>query len=223
MMIKAIVFDFDGTMCFLFKNFDLSPTIQRLEIVMKKRGIFFSSETDCFDVFQAIINQTENSIDRTKALLEANEILTEAEVNAVESCELVSGLIEVIRYLSNNGVQIGIASNNSSMCIEKLVGRLWIDLPIYITGRPSDNPLLMKPNPWSLIQTLSKMNCKEDNAIFVGDTKRDYLCCQMTKCNFLGMGSTEKKREKLLQFLPPNHIIGNFFELQNYIQNSTQN
>lgn len=217
MRFRAIVFDFDGTMCFLFKNFNLKPTVEKLHFTMAKKGIVFSIKKDCFDVFDTIIQQTKEGLNRTKALIEADKILTEAEIMAVNSCELVPGITETVRLLYNKGVLIGVASNNSDICIKKLTNYLWPDIPISITGRVGNKPYLMKPNSWCLSETLKKMNNREESALFVGDTKKDYLCCENTRCSFIGMASTPKKEEGLLQFLSPDQIVHNFYDLQNHL------
>lgn len=214
MRFRAIVFDFDGTMCLLFKNFNLKRTVEDLHLAMVKRGIAYSIENDSFDVFETIMQQTEEGLYRTQALIEADKILTEAEIMAVDSCELVPGLTEVVRLLYNKGMSIGVSSNNSSKCIKKLTDQLWPDIPISITGRVGNKPHLMKPNSWSLSETLKKMDSSEESALFVGDTKRDYLCSESTQCSFIGMASTKKKKEKLLQFLSCNQIVYNFYDLQ---------
>lgn len=217
MRFKALVLDFDGTMCLLFKNFDLNETVRTLHTAMKKRGVAYSPEDDAFNVFDAIARQTENDLHRLRAFGEADKILTDAEMQAVDSCEIVPGLAEAIRFLYNKGISIGVASNNSGACIEKLTGRLCPDIPIAVTGRIGEKPQLMKPNPWSLRETVARMKCREESVFFVGDSKRDYLCADGTRCCFIGMAPTERKRERLLQFLPGGRIVSDYYDLQKYL------
>lgn len=88
---NSLVFDFDGTMCRLFSNYDLHATVLQLCSAMKKYNIDFSQERDSFDVFSAITNDHSLSADAKKAALtEANDIITSAEIDAVDSGEVVN-------------------------------------------------------------------------------------------------------------------------------------
>lgn len=71
----------------------------------------------------------------------------------------------------------------------------------------------MKPNPWSIIEVLKKMNCLPENTIFVGDTQRDYIATVKAGCEFIAMAPTDKKRQRLLKILPENIIVSDFNEL----------
>lgn len=218
MSVKAIVLDFDGTMCLLFKNFDLSDTVHTMHTKMMEYNIDFSMELDAFDVFETILSQTQDGYLRINALQKANEILTEAEVKAVDSCELVPGLIEVIEEFHKAGIALGVSSNNSEDCIKKITNKFFPDIPFSITGRVGTNPRLMKPNSWSLKETLAKLSCCEEDTIFVGDTQRDYTCSEDTKCSFIGMAPTARKRERLLRFLQKDKIMADYYELRDYIE-----
>ena len=165
---RAIVFDFDGTMCLLFKNYNLRQTVEELHSAMLKRGITYSKDNDSFDVFEIITKQTNKGMRRTQALNEADKILTDAEIKAVDSCELVPGIAEVVRFFHTRGLLIGVASNNSSKCIKKLTDYLWPDIPMVVTGRVGNKPQLMKPNSWSLCETLKRIDCSEENAVSAG-------------------------------------------------------
>lgn len=217
MNIESVVLDFDGTICLLFKNYDLSSTVHLLHTKMMEYNIEFPIESDAFDVFNIILSQTQNGSLRINALNKANEILTNAEIKAIDSCELVPGLVEVICDLNKSGIALGIASNNSSACIKKFTQQLFPEMPIAITGRAGTDPCLMKPNAWSLTETIKKLGCYDENTIFIGDTQSDYVCSKGTKCKFLGMAPTEKKRKRLLQFLSEDKIVNNYFELQDYL------
>lgn len=214
----TIVLDFDGTMCLLFKNFNLQNTVCILHNEMKKIGVNFPLTQDAFDVFDTVSAQIKDEGEKISAFFIANEILTAAELEAVDSCKIVPGLIETIEYFYSSGISIGIASNNSEECIKKFIGLYFPNMLISVTGRIGVKPDLMKPCPWSLKETISKLQKEEKKTVFVGDTKRDYLCATQTKCRFFGMAPTEKKKERLLKILPSETIFGDYYELQNYLK-----
>lgn len=71
----------------------------------------------------------------------------------------------------------------------------------------------MKPISWTLNVTMKKMNCNIEDDIFEGDTARDYYCSKEMGCRFIGMAPTEKKRNRLSQFLTEESIVANYYDL----------
>ncbi len=210
----ALVFDFDGTICQLFVNYDMKDVVVTLRDKMKSYGIEFSIEKDIFDVFSEVIRQTEEGSDtREKALFDANQLLTAAETDAVNSGIPVNGVDSAISIFEKKGVPVGISTNNSIQCVEAFLHKNCQNAIIPTAGRVGTKPELMKPNPWSILEVLKKMNRKPENTIFVGDTQRDYFASVNAGCDFIGMAPTVKKRQRLLEILPENYIVSDFNEL----------
>ena len=96
----ALIFDFDGTICRLFAHYNLDRVVDELRENVKKYGIDFPVGRDSFDIFSEIINQTEDASPiRISALSESNQILTDAEIDAVSTGELVNGVEKVLPFL----------------------------------------------------------------------------------------------------------------------------
>lgn len=210
----ALIFDFDGTMCQVFKNYNLDNTVDLLVKKMNFYDIDFSSEKDSFDVFEEILKQTENKIETRKtALNEANQILSVAELEAVVTGELVEGVEVILPQLISNHIAIGISTNNSSQCVHSFLQKYMPNHIIPTVGRIGDKPGLMKPNPYSIFEVLKELNCSPANAIFIGDSLRDYHGAINAGCRFVGMAPTVKKRDRLLKVIPESEIVTNFYEL----------
>lgn len=216
---KAIVLDFDGTMCRLFKNYDLHNVAVSLNKEMRAFGVNFSAEKDAFNVFSEIIGQTsENAQERELALSLADKILTEAETDAVGSGEPVKGVDHVVRQLVKLGYSIGISTNNSRQCVEAFIDRYCNGIVVPIVGRNGIHPELMKPNPWSLTEVMKLMKSELRETVFIGDTQRDYDCAMSIGCNFIGMAPTDLKRQRLLKIVSENKIISDYYELFKILQ-----
>ena len=210
----ALLFDFDGTMYRLFANYDLKKVILELRETVKKYGVDFSLECDSFDIFSEVIRQTvEDSNERENALFEANQILTNAEIEAIGSGELVDGVERVFPYLKAKGYSIGIATNNSAECINAFLEQYCSNIKVPVAGRIGTKPNLMKPNPWSIFAVLRQLNRLPQDAIFIGDTQRDFFAAKNVGCKFIGMAPTSRKREKLLQVISDSDLVSNYWEL----------
>ena len=210
----GLVFDFDGTMCRLFKNYSLNQVVAELHDRMKKYGYNFSLDKDAFDIFEFIgIQENLNNRKKIELYGEMNQVLVSAEMEAVKSCELVNGVNEVIPLLKKSGYKIGVATNNSVECVSEFLNLHCSKMDIPIVGRVGKSPELMKPNKWSLIEVLKKMDCSVGNSIFFGDTQRDYECAKNAACKFIGVAPNDKKLKRLQRIKPEIDIVSDFYDL----------
>lgn len=215
---SGVILDFDGTMGFLFRDYDLSKTAGLMRDAMKKYGVKFDIGLDVFDVFGEISSQLPNDREkRISAYTAADEILTDAESEAVETCEPINGVAEALHSLNDNGYKIGISTNNSAECVNKFLQRISFYADIPIVGRNGKNPELMKPDPWSVTEAAKLMNVPLEKLIFVGDTERDYLTSVNAGCGFIGLAATEKKMSRLLKIIDKEHIAADYHELLSYL------
>ena len=211
--IKSIVLDFDGTICKLFKNYNLKNKVIEMHNVMKTFGIDFPITLDIFDIF-AVISQQQTNIKHRDDISEfAHKFITSIESEAVDNIEIVSGFLDVIPKLISAGYKIGICSNNSYECIKKFLDRYLPNIKIPIIGRIPRKPELMKPNSWPLKEILQVMKCCDSETIFIGDTKNDFDCCVKTNCSFIGMAINDLKFNKLSKFLSTENIIFDYYDL----------
>lgn len=210
---EVIIFDFDGTMCRLFKNYNLASVVQSLQTAVRAFDVVFSLSNDAFDIFAEIIRQVKDKDKREAAFYCADKILTEAEIEAVETGEPVLGVETMMSFLYRNHYRFGISTNNSEMCVRAFLKKYCQAIPIPVIGRQGNKPELMKPNTWSLDRAIEELNGIPQDTIFIGDTERDYQCAMNAGCRFLGMAATERKREKLSTLLSEECIVLNYYDL----------
>ncbi len=211
-----IVFDFDGTMCRLFQNYNLKHTCLILKDRMREYGVVFSPESDAFDIFKVISQQISETEVKLHAFRTADAILSVAEAEAVEKCESIKGVEEIFpQFVQSAKCVVGIATNNSAQCVQAFLNRVCHGCSVPVVGRIPEMPERMKPSPWSVFEIAKKMHVAVQDVIFVGDTLNDYDCSQNAGCTMVGMAATPNKSEPLLQFLPPNMIVSDFYALWN--------
>lgn len=215
---NALIFDFDGTICFLFKNYALHHTALTLHESMKRYGVRFDADRDAFDVFEEILLQTTaQSNARQQALMDANHILTCAEIEAIRTAEPVKGFVEIFPTILKAGMPIGVATNNSSPCVQAYIKRYFPQADLPIVGRNGLHPEWMKPNPWSIFTVLQEMRCDAEHAVLIGDTQRDYDAALNAGCQFIGLASTKVKEQRLSQVLTNQKMVHDFDELLHII------
>lgn len=208
----AIIFDFDGTMVNLFARYNLTRTTKSLSLSLEKYGIRFDCRLDPYDIFTEISKHILPGNKRETAYLEAHTILTQAELEAVKTCEPLCGMEEVFPLLCAQ-YRVGIATNNSEECVRHFLSRHFPELDLPIVGRMGAAPERMKPNIWPLKTAAKQMGSRLDNIVFIGDTSTDQLCAQRAGCAFLGIAPSPSKHEHMLNFLPQNYIAENYYEI----------
>lgn len=210
---NTLIFDFDGTVFFLFSNYDLADTCRKLESGMKDFGVDFSSKTDPFDVFETIRQQTKETDIRKKAFAAADEILADAEKEAAAIADPVPGAAEILPLLIEKGFKIGIATNNSRGSVLEGLHRILEHPDLPVEGRIGDQPEKMKPEPDSVLKVMNDLHADREETIFIGDTIRDLQAAQNCGADFVGMGPTERKYSRLKAYDPNIPIVKTFFEL----------
>ena len=64
-----------------------------------------------------------------------------------------------------------------------------------------------------MTECIKELDVTKDQVVFVGDTQRDYFCAQNAGCRFIGMGATERKRNRLQQKCEGVTIVTDYREL----------
>ncbi|MFD1412617.1 HAD family hydrolase [Oceanobacillus jeddahense] len=167
-MMKAIIFDFDGTLadtlpvCFyafqaVFKEFD-NKEITSDEI----KTMFGPSET-------GIIKENLIDTNHDKAIELYYEKYREKHRDlVVENAEIN----DLLRFLKKKGYKLGIVTGKASRSL--LISLDYLDMndlfDVIITG---DDVTIPKPHPEGLNEALALLNIKNTEAVFLGDSDAD--------------------------------------------------
>ena len=222
MYFRKIVLDFDGTIFRLFTNYSLDKAISKIAGRMKCYDIDFPLNSDIFDSFYYATNANLNLSRRQELLLEINDIVVKAEIEALNSGILIDGFYDFLDYVEKENIPVGIASNNSKECIKEFLKKYCNDLALPIIGRDPLHPELMKPHPMILNKICNKLMCNNKDIIFVGDNIRDYQCALSFSVDFIALASTPPKYERLVKNgldITKINIVKNFYELLDIIKN----
>lgn len=165
---KAIIFDFDGTLadtlpiCYdafqnvfrEFDNIDLSPK----EI----KAMFGPSET-------GIIKENLINTNKEKAIELYYKKYLENHSKLVKHNAPID---EMIKYLWDNGVKLGIVTGKARRSLNISLEALQMDhfFDVIVTGDDVINP---KPHPEGVIKALSLLGVENNEAIFIGDSDAD--------------------------------------------------
>jgi phosphoglycolate phosphatase/pyrophosphatase PpaX len=202
-IIKAIIFDFDGTLadtlpiCFyafkyVFKEFD-NRDISQEEIV----GMFGPCE-------KGIILKNLLSSDKEKAIEMYYEKYFENHKQLVKKNNEIEDLLKSIK---EKGIKLGIVTGKGRRSLDISLKALEMEtlFDVIITSEDVENP---KPDPEGIIKALNILNVKNDDALFIGDSEADIVAG--LKANVYTIGVQWLPNYQTADFVTqPNHILFN--------------
>ncbi len=166
--IKAVIFDFDGTLAVL--NIDFSFMRERVFDVMRRYGI--EEETIQEKYLLEVIDEAyqilwEKNPSGAEAFYQkSHHILHEVEMRAAQEGKLIPGVKATLRSLREKGVKVGIITRNC----EDAVRRVFFDINDFCDVFVSRNSVKkVKPHPDHLTYVMKSLKISGEEAVMVGD------------------------------------------------------
>lgn len=208
-MIKAILFDFDGTLV------DSAPGIVK---TMEETFIRLSVEVPSDEAMRATIGLPLrdalqlvgklNDEDADKATALYRELFSIYEVGYIKVFPKVADTLD---ELHKEGMRMAIVTSRDRKSMELVAGKrnLTSYFETQVTGADG---IKAKPAPDMVLALLEKMHLEADEALVVGDTTFDIEMGNSAGCRTVAVSYGNHTREKL-QSVNPSFIIDSFDEL----------
>jgi phosphoglycolate phosphatase len=193
---KAMVFDFDGTLAVLTIDFGLMR--RRVLEWMKAYGI--GEERIHEKYLLEIIEEVRHLMVEEKRAKEAekffdgaHQILKEVELEAAAGGKLIPGSKGVLLLLREKGVKVGIVTRNC----EDAVRSVFPDMDAYCDVFVSrDGVRKVKPHPDHLTSVMKALRVSGAEAVMVGDHVLDILAGKKVGMKTVGVLTGYIKREE---------------------------
>jgi phosphoglycolate phosphatase len=195
-LIKAVVFDFDGTLAVLTIDFGLMR--RRVLEWMKTYGIgeeriHEKYLLEIIEEVRRLIVEEKRAKEAEKFFDGARQILKEVELEAAAGGKLIPGSKEVLCSLREKGVKVGIVTRNC----EDAVRRVFPDIDAYADVFVSrDDVRKVKPHPDHLISVMKALRVTGAEAVMVGDHVLDILAGKEVGMKTVGVLTGYIKREE---------------------------
>ncbi|OGK47909.1 hypothetical protein A2963_03600 [Candidatus Roizmanbacteria bacterium RIFCSPLOWO2_01_FULL_40_13] len=168
-MIRAVLFDFDGTLAntlpFYVKAYD--QALQKLGFKWDERKIV----QNCF-------GKKEIDICKALGLPEKTQEFTNSYFSAVKElfkqAQLFSDTLETLEFIKNKGLKIVIITFAYRWYIDQMIKQYNLDnyLDLVISTDDVDKA---KPDPEAVLEAVKILKIKPDAVLVVGDSKSDIL------------------------------------------------
>ncbi len=221
MLVKAVVFDLDGTIA----SFNLDYMTVRAEVrtYLIRTGLpasILATNESIFDmlnkaeIFLKNNGKSARTVDKVRN--EASAIAEKFELEAAKTTGLLSGVVETLQALKKMGLKIGLCTINSEKSTSYILKRFSIS-KFFDVVTPRNKVRYVKPNTEHLEATLKALHVSPKEAILVGDGTRDMHCAK--ELNVIAVGlPTGINSEKELTDSGANYFITSISDLPTLVQ-----
>lgn len=197
-MIKAVIFDLDGTLV----N-SLADLADSTNYALAQFG-FPPHDVEEFkmlvgDGMPKLIERAlpiENRDDSTKTKV-LQTFLKHYRTHYVDKTTVYEGVSELLSQLKERNIKIAVVSNKADVMtivvVEKLFGKIFD----CVTGKRDGYPA--KPDPTLTLQIIEKLGVKSQECLFVGDSGMDMATAVNSGCVAVGILWGFRGREELLK------------------------
>jgi phosphoglycolate phosphatase len=221
MVIKAVVFDLDGTLA----SFNLDYKVVRVEVrsFLVKRGLpasILPINESIFELLKKAKIFLKNNGKSEKTIKETYRkvlaIAEKYELEAAKSTSLLPGVVETLKALKKLGLRTGLFTINSEKSTNYILKRFRI-ANFFDAIIPRDNVKYVKPNSEHLEATLKALGVNPAEAIVVGDGISDMKCAEELKAIAVGLPTGFSSSKKLVNS-GANYIITSITSLPMLIE-----
>lgn len=174
-MIKACIFDLDGTLLNTLTTirYYVNQTISEL-------GLSPISTEECCSFIGLGARHLIHSTLKSKGIEDA--ALTESTLKAYNArydadtlylTEPYDGILEMIDDLLSSGIRLAVLSNKPDPTTTDIVYKFFPGSFTVVHGGKPGVPL--KPDPTALLSTIDELGCSPDEVMYIGDTGVDVL------------------------------------------------
>jgi phosphoglycolate phosphatase len=220
-MIKAVVFDLDGTLASF--NVDYKAIRAEVKDFLVKRGLpasVLSLNESIFEMLKKAEIFMKNNGESTKAISEirnkALAIAEKYELEAAKTTSLLPGVLETLKALKKMNMKIGLCTINSEKSTNYILRRFGI-AEFFDTVTPRNNVKYVKPSTEHLETTLKGLEVKPEEVMVVGDGITDMKCARELKAIAVGLPVGFSSPKELIN-AGANYLVTSITDLPTLIE-----
>jgi len=193
--VKAIIFDFDGTLAVL--NIDFSLMRKRVFDLMKNYNISEGWVEEKYlleiidEVYQFLWKRNPSSAD--EFYQKAHKILYEIEIQSAEKGSLIPGAEETLKHLRGKRIKIGIVTRNCEDAVRKVFPGIDDFCDVFVSRNSVKK---VKPHPDHLTHVMESLKTSVAESVMVGDHPIDIQVGRRVGMKTIGVLTGRTKKEE---------------------------
>ncbi|NWF91718.1 MAG: HAD family hydrolase [Syntrophaceae bacterium] len=193
--IKAVIFDFDGTLAVL--NIDFNAMREEvLELIrgfgVEERSITQRYLLEMIDQVYPIVRK-KSPARASEFYRRAHQILQRFELEAARRGRLIPGVKRTLRSLRQRGMKVGIITRNCEEAVRKVFPAVDRFCDVFISR---DGVRRVKPHPDHLSSAMKALDVSGEEAVMVGDHPIDIQAGKKVGMKTIGVLTGRTKREE---------------------------
>jgi len=193
--IRAVVFDFDGTLAVL--NIDFSGMREQVFELMRKYGVNEEKieERYLLEIIDEVtlILSKRNFSAAEEFYEKAHLILHEIEMKAAEEGRMLPGVKEALISLKRKGIKVGIVTRNCEEAVRKVLPDIEKFCDVFISR---DSIKKVKPHPEQLTSVVKALHVTGEETLMVGDHTIDIQAGERVGMKTVGVLTGRTQREE---------------------------
>ncbi|MET9931930.1 MULTISPECIES: HAD family phosphatase [unclassified Streptomyces] len=192
---RVVLFDFDGPVCDVFAGLPAPEVARELTALLAAQdeaaGAKAARADDPVEVLR-IAHEAGSELGQR-----VERALTAAEVRAVALAgQPTPGAAEALRATRAAGRGVAVVSDNSAECVQAFLELHGLqEYVTEIVGRPSEQPHLMRPNPFPLITAAERMHVDVTSCTLIGDSLTDVQAAHAAGATVIGYADEPQKAD----------------------------
>lgn len=214
-MIKAIVFDLDGTL--LNSTKDIKNSLNKV-LKDNNQKTYSDKEVEKFlgyGSYNLIKDALPKGSDQKLIDKVYNEYVNYYSKNSNIHTKPYYGIMELIDELKESGLKLAICSNKMNNAVVKLNLEKFENKFDVAVGE--SELIKVKPNPDMILYAIKELNITKDEVLFIGDTEVDLKAAKNANVKNVAVTWGFRDKEFLIK-QNPTHIIDKPNELLNIIK-----
>ena len=224
--LRAVIFDLDDTLVLSTVNFSKFRrlVIEKIAAFGDDRALYDPSETivRILDRFER--NMRERGVQEAEVrrrLAELDVIMDAVELERVAETEVIPGAAELLAYLRERGLRIGVLTRGCQDYAERALAKTGLSgLVDAIESRNSETR--PKPSPDSYLRLAEALGVDKDETVFVGDHPIDAHCAVRAGVPFVGVLTGDVPEEELVR-AGSSFVARDVGELLEFFRSLTKN
>jgi phosphoglycolate phosphatase len=186
--IRAVVFDFDGTLA--ETNIDFGEMRRRITDLIRRWDLWeegMGENRYVLEVIDTAAAKLDDAARRDEFNRQAAQVLVDVEMETCAQAAPYAGVPEALQRLRDAGLKIGIVTRNCRACVDQLLARHPLACDVRLTR---DDVELVKPDPSHLLAALAQLGVAPEQAVMVGDHRSDVECALAAGSRGVGVYTT---------------------------------